>query len=84
MDFDKKIIAFQKMLMSGYDRGDKITLDDWYDEAAELALLISRDEAVDVVGKKISEYLEEKFPDDAYKNFPMLGLKMSETIHPYL
>lgn len=84
MEFKNKIDAFQKMLFKGYERGDKIKPDDWYDEALDLATIISKSEDIDVMGKKISEYLESRFPEDTYKNFPMLGYKMAETIDPYL
>lgn len=84
MEFNKKIEAFQKMLFSGYVRGDKITVSDWYDESVELSTLITKPDDVNVIGEKISTYLENTFPDDAYKNFPMLGHKMAETILPHL
>lgn len=84
MELEKRISAFKKMLFNGYERGDKITEQDWHDEATRLALMIKEPEDISVIGNKISTYLEDTFPDDGYKNFNMLGLKMAETIHPYL
>lgn len=84
MEFENRIDAFQKMLFKGYERGDKIKVEDWYEEALELSTIISRREEIEITGKKISDYLENKFPDDTYKNFPMLGFRMAETIEPYL
>ena len=64
MEFNKKIETLQNALFSEYERNDKITKEDWKDEAQEMAFLISNTGDNQKVFKTYSEYLEEKFVDD--------------------
>lgn len=85
MEFEKRIVAFRKMLFVGYIRGDKITEEDWHDEATELALTVKYKGEDSVVGKKISDVLTAKFEHtDGFTDFDELGLKMAEKLNPYL
>lgn len=85
MNFEKRIVAFKKMLFTGYIRGDKVFEDDWHDEATALALLIKYKDQDEVIGKKISDYLKDHFEkDDSYTDFEELGVKMAEKLNPYL
>lgn len=85
MNFEKRIVAFKKMLFTGYIRGDKVFENDWHDESTELALIVKYKGTDKEIGKKISDYLEDKFEsDDSYTDFKELGLKMAEKLVPYL
>ena len=69
MEFNKKIETLQNALFSEYERNDKITKEDWKDEAQEMAFLISNTGDNQKVFKTYSEYLEEKFVDDKETDF---------------
>lgn len=84
MDFQKKIDIFKKMLFIGYERTDKIKVDDWYDEAVDLATLVSSMKSKDSVEKEIKDYLEDRFKKDTYTDFVLLSKKMSDKIYDHL
>jgi hypothetical protein len=80
MKFEHRAKKIKKILFSEYEISDKIRLDDWTDEANELAIMISDMTDEELVADKYNDYLESTFKDDEFTDFMAISKKLVEAV----
>jgi len=76
MIFEKRVEKIKKTLFEEYEITAKINVEDWLDEANEMALLISISDE-DKITEVYNDYLVDKFIDDEYTDFETIARKIA-------
>ncbi len=80
MLFERRVKEIKRILFSEYEISEKITLNDWTDEANELAILISTTKDEELVAAQYNDYLESTFKDDEFTDFMAISKKLAEAV----
>ena len=80
MLFERRVEEIKKVLFSEYEISEKIVINDWTDEANELALLVTFTEDEESVAAAYNDYLETTFKDDGFTDFMAISKKLAEAV----
>ena len=80
MLFDQRVKEIKEVLFNEYEISEKVTLNDWTDEANELALLVSLTTDKDKVATAYNDYLISRFEDDGFTDFLAISYKLADAV----
>lgn len=80
MLFERRAKEIKKILSTEYEISEKIVVDDWTDEANEMALLGDFGEDEERAATEYNDYLENTFKDDGFTDFMAIAKKLAEAV----